>query len=208
MNENKSNVSSVLEAVDLYSIFRDTLRNLWIILLGAIAVGLIVNMSVRSDYKSTYSTSATFVVTSKTSSTNTYSNLSAASNMANSFSNILNSRLLKKKVCQDLGLENFDATAAASVISGTNLMTLKVTSATPKSTYQITRSIMKNITDLTVSVKEMAVQLKHMVIEQEKQGQRLEKIEASDGIMWRTVSTHAITAFVGGAIAFIVSKLF
>lgn len=66
----------------------------------------------------------------------------------------------------------------------------------------------KNITDLTVSVKEMAVQLKHMVIEQEKQGQRLEKIEASDGIMWRTVSTHAITAFVGGAIAFIVSKLF
>lgn len=149
MNENKSNVSSVLEAVDLYSIFRDTLRNLWIILLGAIAVGLIVNMSVRSDYKSTYSTSATFVVTSKTSSNNTYSNLSAASNMANSFSNILNSRLLKKKVCQDLGLESFDATAAASVISGTNLMTLKVTSATPKSTYQITRSIMKNITDLT-----------------------------------------------------------
>lgn len=149
MNESKTNVSSVLEAVDMYSIVRDVLRNLWIILLGAIAVGLIVNMSVRREYKSTYSTSATFVVTSKTSSNNTYSNLSAASNMANSFSNILNSRLLKKKVCQDLGMDSFDAAAAANVISGTNLMTLKVTSDTPKSTYQITRSIMKNIADLT-----------------------------------------------------------
>ena len=149
MNENKANLTSVLETVDLYSIIRDALRNLWIILLGAIAVGLIVNMTVRSDYRSTYSTSATFVVTSKTASNNTYSNLSAASNMANSFSNILNSRLLQKKVCQDLGMDSFNASTSAGVISGTNLMTLKVTSDTPKSTYQITRSIMKNITDLT-----------------------------------------------------------
>ena len=149
MNENSRASASVLEKVDLYSILRDTLRNLWVIVLGALAVGMIVNMSVRADYKSTYSASATFVVTSKTSSNYTYSNLSAASNMANSFSNILNSRLLQKKVCQDLDMESFDASTSAKVISGTNLMTLRVTADTPKNTYRIIRSIMKNITTLT-----------------------------------------------------------
>ena len=149
MNENKQSTASVLERVDLYSILRDTLRNLWVIVLGALAIGLIVNMSVRSEYKSTYSASATFVVTSKTASNYTYSNLTAASSMASSFSNILNSHLLQKKVCQDLNLDSFDAVTSAAVIKGTNLMTLKVTADTPKNTYQIIRSIMKNITELT-----------------------------------------------------------
>ena len=100
MNENNQDFSSLLERVDLYSIVRDTLRNLWAILLGAIAVAMIVNMLVRADFRSTYSTTATFVVTSKTSSNNAYSNLSAASTMTKSFTNILNSNLLKKKVCE------------------------------------------------------------------------------------------------------------
>ncbi len=148
MNENQQ-AASVIEKVDLYSIFRDTLRNLWVIILGALAVGMIINMSVRPDYKSTYSTTATCVVTSKTNSSSTYSNLASASTMASSFSNILNSRILQKKVCEDLNLESFNASTAANVVGGTNLMTLRVTADTPKNTYQITRSIMKNISDLT-----------------------------------------------------------
>ena len=106
MNENKQDLTSLLERVDLYSILRDTLRNLWAILLGAVAVAMIVNMTVRAEFRNTYSTTATFVVTSKTSSNYAYSNLSAASTMAKSFTNILNSNLLKKKVCKDLGMSS------------------------------------------------------------------------------------------------------
>ena len=149
MNENKQDFSQLLEKVDLYSIIRDTLRNIWAVLLGAIAVAMIVNMVARADFRNTYSTTATFVVTSKTSSNYAYSNLSAASSMAKSFSNILNSNLLKKKVCQDLGTTTFRATASANVISGTNLMTLKVTADTPENTYRTIRSIMYNMDSLT-----------------------------------------------------------
>lgn len=149
MNENRQDFSSLLEKLDLYSILRDTLRNLWAILLGAIAVAMIVNMSVRADFRNTYSTTATFVVTSKTSSNYTYSNLSAASTMANSFSNILNSNLLRKKVCEDLGTDTFRANASAAVINGTNLLTMRVTADTPQSTYRTIRSIMHNMSDLT-----------------------------------------------------------
>ena len=149
MNENRQDYSALLERLDLYSILRDCLRNLWAIVLGAIAVAMIVNMSVRADFRNTYSTTATFVVTSKTSSNYAYSNLSAANTMASSFSNILNSNLMRKKVCEDLGTDSFRATASASVISGTNLMTLRVTSDTPENTYRIVRSIMHVMNELT-----------------------------------------------------------
>ena len=154
MNDKNQDFSSLLERIDLFSILRDTLHNLWAILLGAIAVAMIVNMSVRADFRSTYSTTATFVVTSRTSSNYAYSNLSAASTMANSFSNILNSNLLKKKVAQDLGTDGFRATASARVIKGTNLMTLSVTADSPENTYRTIRSIMKNMADLTQYVSE------------------------------------------------------
>ncbi|MBO4848184.1 MAG: polysaccharide biosynthesis tyrosine autokinase [Clostridia bacterium] len=146
--ETKQETSTLLEKLDLYSIIRDLLRNAWVIALGAIAVGLIVNMSVRSKIQSTYSTKAMFVVTSRTSGNYAYSNLSAASTMATSYSNILNSNLLKKKVCRDLNVDSFNATMSAKVISDTNLMTLRVTSDTPENTYKIIRSVMKNVADL------------------------------------------------------------
>ena len=154
MSENRQDISSLLEQVDLYSMLRDALRNLWVIVLGALAAAMIVNMSVRSDFRSTYSTTGTFVVTSRTSSNYAYSNLSAASTMADSFSNILNSNLLQKKVCQDLGLDSFEAVTSANVIKGTNLMTLRVTSDTPYNAYRIIRSIMANISSLTKYVSE------------------------------------------------------
>ena len=85
--ENRQNTSTLLEQLDLYSIVRDVLRNLWVILLAALAVGMIVYMGSRAQSKNTYPTRATFVVTSKTSGNYTYSNLSAATTMADSFSN-------------------------------------------------------------------------------------------------------------------------
>ena len=147
--DNQQNNTSLLEQIDLYSVLRDVLRNVWVIVLGAIAVGLIVNYIARTEFKNTYSTTATFVVTSKTGSNYSYNNLQAASTMAESYSNILRSNLLKKKVCQDLGVDSFNATMSVEVIKDTNLITLRVISDTPRNVYLITRSVMKNISNLT-----------------------------------------------------------
>lgn len=148
MNEDRG-FASQLDRIDSYSILRDVLKNLWVILLGAIAVGLIINMSAHANHQRTYSTKATFVVSSRTSSNYAYTNLSAASSMASTYTNILNSSLMKKRVCQDIGMESFNATAKASVIEDTNLMTLTVTSDSPYNAYRIIRSIMSNTHDLT-----------------------------------------------------------
>lgn len=65
----------------------------------------------------------------------------------------------------------------------------------------------RQISDLTSTVKELAVNMKNMLTEQEKQGERLSKIESKDGEMWRTVVTHILTALVGGVIAYMFTQL-
>ena len=149
MNEQTQDISSLMEQVDLYSVLRDLLRNLWVVLAGAIAVGMIVHMAVQADYQNTYTSTATFAVTSRTYSSYASVNLNAANNMAESVSNLLNSSLLRKKVCADLQTDSFDAVASASVVSKTNLLTLTVTADTPEHTYRIIRSIISNIADMT-----------------------------------------------------------
>ena len=144
MNE-KQREGSILENINVYSILRDLIKSLWAIVLGAAAVAMIVNMITHVRMESTYSTNATFVITSRTSGNYAYNNLTAASTMATSCSNVLNSNLLRTKVCSDLGVKSFNASMSARVITDTNLMTLKVTSDTPWNTYRITRSVMKNI---------------------------------------------------------------
>lgn len=65
----------------------------------------------------------------------------------------------------------------------------------------------RQISDLTASVKELAVNMNNMMTEQQKQGKRLEKIEGKDGEMWRTVVTHILTAIIGGVIAFVFTQI-
>ena len=51
----------------------------------------------------------------------------------------------------------------------------------------------KTLTDLTVAVKEMAINLQGMKDELTKQGERLEKIEAEPADAWREVKKTIIT---------------
>lgn len=142
---------------DFYSLITDVLKSLWAVLLGAIAAVLIVDLLTTVGTEKTYSTRATFVVTSRDYSTNVYSNLRAAENMASTLTNILNSDVLKKEVCKDIGMETFNATVKASVVNETNLLTLRVSADSPLQTFRIIRSIMNNYGELTKYVNQKII---------------------------------------------------
>lgn len=56
----------------------------------------------------------------------------------------------------------------------------------------------RQVNELTLSVREMAVSMSRMLEEQKKQGERLETLESRDGQMWRKVVEYAVMAAVGG----------
>lgn len=148
MMEQYSDYSVLSGRFDLYSILRDIFRNLWAILLVALAAGMIMNVYARVNHQTSYSSKAMFAVKSKSSSNYSRTNLTAASTMATSFGNILNSSLLKKKVCEDLKLKTFDAKASAQVISKTNLITINITADSPYKAYSVMCSTMRVIDEL------------------------------------------------------------
>ena len=147
--ENRNEYASLSDKLDFFSIIRDIFRSLWAILLLSLSVAMIVNVAARANYQSSYSSQAVFAVKARSGTNYSRANLTSASTMANSFSNILNSNLLKKKVCDDLNISSFNARTSAQVIKDTNLITLKVTAETPKETYNTICSVMRVINELT-----------------------------------------------------------
>ena len=148
-NMSEKRTMDIFDRIEPYSLLSDLLKSLWAILAGALTAAMIMVMVIRANTVRMYTTNATFAVMSKTTSTYAYNNLNAAKSVATSFTSILNSDIMKKRVCEDVGLTTFDASAQASVINETNLLVLTVTSDSPQKTYRIIRSIMKNYPSLT-----------------------------------------------------------
>mgnify|MGYP000889093426 FL=1 len=65
----------------------------------------------------------------------------------------------------------------------------------------------KQIIELTLSVRELALSVKLMAETQEKQGEKLEKLESRDGEMWRKVTGYIITAIIGIVIGFVFQQI-
>lgn len=60
---------------------------------------------------------------------------------------------------------------------------------------------------LLVSVEKLALSMENMRKEQIDQGERLERLEARDGEMWRKVVSYAITAVIGIVLGFVFTQL-
>ena len=65
----------------------------------------------------------------------------------------------------------------------------------------------RQIGDLTASVKELAVSMKNMTKVQEQQGNDIEELTNRDGEMWREVTGHVITTVIGIVVGFIFTQI-
>lgn len=65
----------------------------------------------------------------------------------------------------------------------------------------------KQVTDLTLSVKELAQNIKQMTEMQKEQGDKLEKLESRDGKMWRKVIGYIVTAIISIIIGFVFRQI-
>lgn len=68
---------------------------------------------------------------------------------------------------------------------------------------EILENSMESLQSLAQSVNKLAVSMESMVKEQEKQGQRLEKLEGRDGEKWRSVAGYVLTTVIGIVIGFV-----
>lgn len=130
--------------IDKASITRDVFRQLWAIILFSIAVSLLVNTVANQGYSPEYSTSVTFVVTTRGTNTSIYKDIDSASDTASRFQTILQSGVFKRAIAKNLNLRNYDAITEVKLLEETNLITLTVKHKSALRAYQYIRAIIEN----------------------------------------------------------------
>ena len=133
-----------MDQIDFLTIIKDILRNWWVILILSVSVSLFANVWVRYNWQPQYTTTSTFVVTARGMNSSVFQNLSYAQNLAEQFSQILDSNVLKNRVADELGMDSFTAQTSAQIVPETNLMTLTVTADSALDAYRVMNSIMNN----------------------------------------------------------------
>ena len=146
MQENKENQAEQVELISLNPsiILRDVLKRWYLIVVAALLAGMIAYTASDLLYVPAYGTTTTFVVSVQGSSTTVYQNLSATSNLATVFSEVLNSSLLRSAILEELGMTSFDGTISASAVEETNLLTMKVTASDPRTAFLVTQAVIEN----------------------------------------------------------------
>ena len=135
--------------IDTRSVLKDVLRQWWVILLLAISASLFANIWFTWTYEPRYTTSATFTVSTKGVNSNIYQNLSSAQEVAQRFSVVLDSNLLKSKVQEELGMSQFTVDTAVDVIEETNMIEMEVTADSAMEAFHVIHSILNNYTEVS-----------------------------------------------------------
>ena len=133
-------------------VLRDLMQKWFLILV--IAVFLAVTAFVVADqiYVPVYESNATLVVTTHTSFTSVYDNISSASSLATVFSDILNSSVLRKRILEQQSLMGFTGTITSSVLKSTNLLSVRVQADDPRTAFLVIQAIIENHDIVTYDV--------------------------------------------------------
>ena len=151
MNENS--VSFKWSEVEPLCVIRLLLRKLWLLVLAFLIGYMCVSLVLGNLVSRSYSCSATFSVTS---SGGYYGNSAAASEVVNIYSQLLQGRFMDDLILEDLG-SSVSGSLSASQLGDTNLITLTVSSDSPRDALLIMQSIMRNYQNLSAYVSSSVV---------------------------------------------------
>ncbi|MDO4974573.1 MAG: polysaccharide biosynthesis tyrosine autokinase [Eubacteriales bacterium] len=138
-----------LSVIDWDCLLRDLLHGWWMILLGALTAALLMGGIRELRYQPRYLSSTTFVIgRAGFSYQQIYDNLNQAEQTTKQYAQVVNSSILRTRVCEELGLSSFDASVSVNTVKSTNLMVMSVTADSPRKAFLINRSVRKNALDL------------------------------------------------------------
>ena len=139
-------------AFDPIVMLLDVAKRWLLILLAALMVGVGSYIVTDIQYSPVYRTTTTYVVTTRSTTSTVYSNLSSTTSLASVFTELLNSSILRKAILQETGAVSFDGSINAQVVPETNLLTVTVTASDPKTAFQVAQAIIDHHESVTYLV--------------------------------------------------------
>lgn len=124
------------------------LKNLWVVLMLCVSAVLCFVSIRRLTYVPTYTSSATFMVSAK-DSTSAYNSLTTTQSMATVFVEVFQSNVLREKIAEKMPGGTFDGVITTSTISETNLLLVTVTDKEPDTAFQALNLLVENYTSIS-----------------------------------------------------------
>lgn len=144
-------------AAELFSfdpivVVRDVCKRWLLVLALTVAVGVAAYIVTDMTFTPSYRSSATLVVTSRSSSATVYSNLTGTSALASVFEEVLNSSIFRKILLEETGLGSFNGSISASALASTNLMSVQVTDTDPRKAFLVLQAILDHHQEITYDI--------------------------------------------------------
>ena len=127
-------------------IFKDILLNFWVVILAMATACMGIFTYDKMIYEPQYISEATFVVSPRSNGSYVgfYASLNTANEMAEVFSEVFTSDVLKRKIREDLNEPGLSFTINAKVASGTNILCVNAIADSPKDAQSIMLSLIDN----------------------------------------------------------------
>lgn len=151
-NNELQNSATGLLSFDPIVLVLDVAKRWLLVVLAALMVGVGSYIRADSSYTPVYKTTTTFVVTTRSSVSTVYSNLSSTSSLASVFSELLNSSIMRKAILEEIGAESFNGSISASVVSETNLINMTVTASDPRTAFTVAQAIIDHHEAVTYQI--------------------------------------------------------
>jgi len=131
------------DEINLHGLVALLLKNLWVVAALCISVLMCYTSVCRLFYTPAYTSSATFMVSAK-DSTSAYNSLTTTQSMATVFMEVFQSNVLREKIQQQMPDGQFDGTINTVTIPETNLLIVTVTSKEPDTAFRAMNLLVEN----------------------------------------------------------------
>lgn len=139
-----------MDEINLYTILKDYIRNLPFVILAVMIVLMGVRTYKNIVYVPEYTASTTLAVMAKGNADGSvYSSLNTASSMAEVFTEVFQSDVMKEKIEEVMGKMPEDTKIVSELIPETNLLMLRVTAKNPQSAYCVLQAVLENYRDVS-----------------------------------------------------------
>ncbi len=143
------------DEINLYNVLRDLVYNAFVVVLMVVSLLLCVDTYEKSSFQPEYASEATLVVTAKGSST-AYSSMSLTSNMAEMFSELFKSGLMRQRIEERMG-QSLDGAVDTRIVTNTNLLIVRVVASSPEKAFLGLKALIDVYPEISQEVMSSAV---------------------------------------------------
>ena len=148
-NNNRKPKEYISISFNLYTVFSDLIKSLWVILALSLSVACFSYMYDVESYQPSYTVRGTYIVTARGVNNDLITAMNLSQESAARFAEIINSRALRDAIAADTGYDVGHIYLTAAVIDATNLVQVEAYGITPEYAFNIYQAIERHYPQIT-----------------------------------------------------------